>query len=170
MNVNDVKNFLLKYARWICLTLVVISFGLSLALGLNGIDNAKQYYTYYGSGSTFIFETWFFLISVIITHLGLFLIVLLIDMDKIYKMLIVICVIALTLVGYLLTYKFIPSVTDTSSARTRVISILNIVFISSLFFLISRTSVYSPIAYIFIVFIGIVNGFVSTLNIKQPFG
>lgn len=170
MNVNDVKIFLLKYAKWICLTLVIISFGLSLALGLNGIDNAKQYYSYYGTGCTFIFENWFFLLSVIITHIGLFLIVLLVDMDKIYKMLIVICVIALTLVGYLLTYKFIPNITDTSSARTRVISILNIAFVSSLFFLISRTSVYSPIAYIFIVFIAIVNGFVSTIDIKQPFG
>jgi hypothetical protein len=169
MNVNDVKNFLLKYAKWICLILVIVSFGLSLGLGLNGIDNAKQYYNYYGDGCIFIFETWFFLLSVIVTHIGLFLIVLLIDIDRIYKMLIIICVISLTLVGYLLTYKFIPSITDTSSVRTRVISILNIVFISSLFFLISRNSDYSPIAYIFIVFIGIVNAFVSTLNIKQPF-
>ena len=162
-----IDNQVEKYIKIAILLLIVGAFVILLVLGLNKLSDAQQYYKYFGTGNTFVFEKWYFFISIVITYVGIFVIIL--SLYKINIGTIILCVIfiGLNIAINLKIYYFIPTIYDTSLTTVRVLSILNILAIFLFFVIVNNNSRFPILSYSFISLILIFNAYNATLGIRS---
>jgi len=145
------------YVRFFALILVVISFVVILIFGLIGRQDAQNFYDNFGKGCTFTLELWYFLMSILVSAIGLIFIVLSVKKISTLMLLVLIGFLASTICFNLFLYYFVPLIGTESNTRLLVAGIINIVLLVFMLFFVYNNTNYPWFSYLIIAAIIAIN-------------